>query len=387
MKKEEIIVQFTKLNFVEYKRKNAITITNINSVLIETSLNSAFVNESCKSVKDISKSQIIYRKLDLDISEIEFAFRENAKKFLTMLKLFSRNRRFIVSFDETEDPFYGKFNKAENNLYLHELVYKTKGAKYCYKYLTLAITCSSTTRYILDGIILKRGDYIEDYVYEMIKFVKEQICIEVILFDRGYGWGVIYKLQQLKVRYMVFWKKQGGWYEKYFKNMKDGEFCQLTKVYKYNRDKTNFKVTSKFILIKQLEYKDRKYDWIFATDLNKKSAELYVKRYKKRWGIETIFRVTDDIRIFTTSTNPMIRYFLFMFTCFIYNVWKFFQSSIGENFTLTNFVINLNKFMIEKGMIVPKHYDKFILTFSKYNSLCKMIRQIPLKNNFFASFL
>lgn len=374
MKKEEIIREFAKENFIEHERKNAITITNISTVLIEASLNSAFVNESCSSVKDISKSQIIYRKLDSNIYEVEFAFRKNAKKFLTILKLFSRNRKFILSFDETEDPFYGKFDKAEDNLYLHELVYETKGAKYCYKYLTLAITCSGTTRYILDGIILKRGDYIEDYVYEMVKFVKERICIEVVLFDRGYGWGVIYKLQQLKVNYMVFWKKQGGWYKKYFKNMKDGEFCQLTKVYKYNRDKTNFKVTSKFVLIKQLEYEDKKYDWIFATNLNKKSAESYVKRYKKRWGIETIFRVTDDIRIFTTSTNPKMRYFLFMFTCFVYNVWKFFQSFIGKNFTLANFVINLNKFMIEKEMIVPKHYKGFKLIFSKYNSLGKAIR-------------
>ena len=90
-------------------------------------------------------------------------------------------------------------------------------------------------------------------------------------------------------------------------------------------------------------------------------------RYKKRWGIETIFRVTDDIRIYTTSTNPLIRYFLFMFTCFVYNVWKFFQSYIGKEFTLANFCMNMDKFMIEKDMIRPKHYNKFISVFRKYN--------------------
>ena len=188
MKKEEIIVKFSKDIFDEHKRKNAVTLKNISAAIIHEALGTAFVNESCKSTEEISKSQIIYRKLDSNITGVEFAFRENAKRFLNLLKIYSRNRRFIISFDETEDPFYGKFNKAEDNLYLHDLVYKTKGAKYGYKYLTLAITCSNGIRYILDGIILKRGDYIEDYVYEMIKSVKEKIKIECVLFDRGFGW-------------------------------------------------------------------------------------------------------------------------------------------------------------------------------------------------------
>ena len=374
MEKEEIIVRFSKNIFDEYKRKNAVTVTNISAALIEAALGSAFVNESCKSTGEISKSQIIYRKLDLSLNEIEFKFRENANKFLNLLKIYSRNRKFILSFDETEDPFYGKFNKSEDNLYLHDLIYETKGAKYCYKYLTLAITCNNGIRYILDGMILKRGDYIEDYVYDMIKFVKDKILIEVVLFDRGFGWGVIYKLQELNVKYMVFWKKQGSWYKKYFDKMKDGEFCELTKSYKYPRNKTNYKINSKFVLIKQHEYKNKKYDWIYATNLNLKSARKYVMRYKKRWGIETIFRVTDDIRIYTTSTNPLIRYFLFMFTCFVYNVWKFFQSYIGKEFTLANFCMNMDKFMIEKDMIRPKHYNKFISVFCKYNSLSKYIK-------------
>ena len=371
MKREEIIVKFSKALFKEHDRKNAVTISNINSTLMEAALNSAFVNESCKSTEEISKSQIIYRKLDSNISEIEFAFRKNANKFLNLLKMYSRNRKLILSFDTTEEPFYGKLNKGENNLYLHDLTYEAKGAKYCYKYLTLAITCDNGIRYILDGIILKRGDYIEDYVYEMIKAVKEKIKIEVVLFDRGFGWAVIYKLQQLKVNYMVFWKKQGSWYKNHFNKLKDGEFCEITRKHKYNRNKTNYPFESKFVLIKQHEYKDKKYDWIFATNLNQKSAKKYVVRYKKRWGIETIFRVTDDIRIYTTSTNPLTRYFLFMFTCFVYNVWKFFQFFIGKDFTLANFSTNLHKFMIEMEIIKPKHYKEFIPIFNEYNKLNK----------------
>ena len=372
--KREILLELGKDSFKEMNRKNAVKISSINASLIDAALNSAFVNESCKSTEEISKSQIIYRKLPGNLQEIQFNFRKHAEKFLRMLKIFSRNRKFIISFDETEEPFYGEFNKGENNLYIYDLTYKTKGAKYCYKYLTLAITCSNGIRYILDGIILKRGDYIEDYVYEMIKFVKEKIKIEVVLFDRGFAWDVIYKLQQLEVNYIVFWKKQGSWYKKHFNEMKDGEFCEIIRKHKYNRNKTNYPFESKFVLIKQHKYDGKKYDWIYATNLNLKSAKKYVMRYKKRWGIETIFRVTDDIRIYTTSTNPLIRYFLFTFTCFVYNVWKFFQYFIGKEFTLANFSTNLHKFMIENKMIQPRNHKEFIWVLKNYSHIVKSAR-------------
>ena len=232
--KKEILLDLSKDSFKELDRKNAVKISNINTSLIEAALNSKFVNESCKSTEEISKSQIIYRKLPNNAQVVQFNFREHAKKFLRMLKIFSRNRRFIISFDETEEPFYGELNKSENNLYIFDLTYEQKGAKYCYKYLTVAITGNNGIRYILDARIMFRGMYVEDEVYEMAASIKNIISIEVVLFDRGFGWGVIYKLQQLKLKYIVFWKKQGTWHQKYFKGMKDGEFCEINKKYRYN---------------------------------------------------------------------------------------------------------------------------------------------------------
>lgn len=372
--KKEILLDLSRNSFIELNRKNAVRISSINASLIDAALNSAFVNESCKSTKEISKSQIIYRKIEGDMEKVQFNFRKHVEKFLRMLKIFSRNRRFIISFDETEEPFYGELNKAEDNLYIFDLTYETKGAKYCYKYLTAAITSSNGIRYILDAKIMFRGMYVEDEVYEMASMIKKQIQIEVVLFDRGFGWNVIYKLQQLNLKYIVFWKKQGTWYKKYFDEMKDGEFCEINKKYKYNRNKTKYPLESKFVLIKKHEYEGKKYDWVFATNLNLKTAKKYVQRYKKRWGIETIFRVTDDIRIYTTSTNPLIRYFLFTFTCFVYNVWKFFQYFIGKEFTLANFSTNLHKFMIENEMIQPRNHKEFIWVIANYNKIARKIR-------------
>jgi len=359
MKRKEVVNQFCSKLIVEENRKNKVTVNGISSTLIKAAIDCAFVNESCKSTGEVSKSQVIYRKLDdKTIKELGDSFREQSLKFMRMLKVFSRNKKFIISFDETEEDYYGKVDKFENNLYIHEGCENPK-AKYHYYYMTAAITGTDGERYILDAKILKRGEYKEDIVKDMTKFIKEHLSIDVVLFDRGFGWGVIKVLQELEVNYLVFWKKQGSWYKEPLNNLKDGEFCKINKKYKYNRDKTNYKISSDFVIIKNHKYKDKVYDWIFATNLKFKTAKKYVMHYKKRWGIETIFRVNDKIRIYTTSTNPIIRYFLFLFTCFVYNVWKFFQLFLGINFTLSNFCTTMTIFLFKIKLIKPIHYQEF----------------------------
>jgi len=360
MGKQQLVNQFTKSVIIEEQRKNKVGTSQITNTLITASLDLAFVNESCKSTGQVSKSQVIYRKLKgKSLREIQECFQGNTVQFLKMLKIYSRNRFFLISFDTTKEAFYGDFSKADNKLYLHpgEI---TRESEYYYEYLTSSITCNVTAKYILDGIIVPVGYYVEDYIYGITSFVKKHLPIEVVLFDRGFdSWGIIYKLKKLGVAFLIFWKKQGEWYKEHLNSLDDGDFLYIKREGIYNRDKTNHKVSSCFVLIKQLEYEGKKYDWIFATNLQKKSASSYVKRYKKRWCIETIYRVTDKIRIYTTSTNCVIRYFLFMFTCFVYNIWRFFQMFLGTDFTLANHKTNMIIFMAKKGMIHPVHYDAF----------------------------
>lgn len=362
MNKNQIINRFTKALIVEEDRKNKVTRAGITSTLITAAVDLAFVNESCKSSGKVSKSQVIYRKItDKSCDDVKTSFQEVNIKFLKMLKIRSRNRKFIVSFDTTKEAFYGELSNAEDEdkIYLHSGSI-ARESYYYYEYLTCAITSNLSSKYILDAIIAPRGYYVEDYVKKMIEFIKEYLSLDVILFDRGFdSWGLIYELKKLNVNFMIFWRKQGNWYQPHFKELEDGEFILISRIERYNREKSNYKVNCHFILIKQLEYEDKKFDWIFAINLNLKKAESYIKRYKKRWGIETIYRVTDDIRIFTTSTNTIIRCFLFVFTCLVYNVWRFFQISLGEGFTLANFKTCMIIYMAEKGSIDPKHYVEF----------------------------
>lgn len=166
MRREELIDQFTK-SLVKKVRRNEISPSQITSTLITAALSLSFVNEACKSSGQISKSQVVYRKLNgKSLWEIEKCFQEITVRFLKVLKAYSRNRFFLISLlAQSNEAFYGDVSKAEDKLYLHHGSI-AKGSDYYYKYLTVSITCNVTAKYILDGILVPCGCYVEDYVYE-----------------------------------------------------------------------------------------------------------------------------------------------------------------------------------------------------------------------------
>jgi IS4 transposase len=65
---------------------------------------------------------------------------------------------------------------------------------------------------------------------------------------------------------------------------------------------------------------------VFATNMKYSEArKLYRKiplEYKKRWGIETGFRVQNMVKAMTTSRNYTIRIVYQMLSVIIYNLWQ-----------------------------------------------------------------
>lgn len=64
---------------------------------------------------------------------------------------------------------------------------------------------------------------------------------------------------------------------------------------------------------------------VFATNYSMREARTIIANipieYKKRWGIETGYRVAKQVRPFTCSRNMSVRLVLFFFTMILYNLW------------------------------------------------------------------
>jgi putative transposase len=56
-------------------------------------------------------------------------------------------------------------------------------------------------------------------------------------------------------------------------------------------------------------------------EINPTIAHYCFKLYGRRWGIETGYRVIEDIKPKTTSKNYYLRLFYFMFSCCLHNLW------------------------------------------------------------------
>jgi len=78
------------------------------------------------------------------------------------------------------------------------------------------------------------------------------------------------------------------------------------------------------------EKKGKKEYILFATNKDLKSIEEFEKsipdEYKKRWNIETDYRVKNDFKIRTCTKSPVARTLFFIIQCTLYNILNMLKS-------------------------------------------------------------
>ena len=156
--------------------------------------------------------------------------------------------------------------------------------------------------------------------------------IRLIELDRGFYSGeVIYELELNEINYLIFAKKSS-----LFKCMLEGtkESIIVKHEIKYKKNKSSYKAATDIAMVKNVEG----YDWVFATNVFLRDARKYVELYRKRWNIETMFRVHDEARIKSKSVNPLVRLFYFMVSMFLLLIWNLHAK--GE-FSFKKFIIML----------------------------------------------
>ncbi|MFQ6056009.1 MAG: transposase [Methanosarcinales archaeon] len=255
-----------------------------------------------ETVKDsyLPDSDTLHGKIkENSIDDYRKEFRKSIKKKLEKIK-----KPVIVILDFTHDNFYGKINS--NSLWIHE--YTTiRGCTGSFEYLCVSIIYQDM-RYFVDSLpipVLRDNEKLIKEVIESLNFLK----ISMVLIDRGFTRNsrIIQVLRKNDLKYLGLYPKYGN-VKKILLSM-EGTFLR-----------TSFevgKVETDLIVIK-----DDKTDWTFVSNIKNRKIWRYIQLYKKRWNIETAFRVCDEARIKTKSVNIRIRYFYFLITLILYNSWK-----------------------------------------------------------------
>lgn len=287
-------------------------------IFINAAEHQDFTNNTCIRLGGPDSETAFSRLEAVDFEGIQQAFRGALKAYLPYFKMQQRNRKFVLAFDTTDDPYYGKVQ----GLWIHPYC-EARGSTGCFKYLTV-MAVFKEKKVILGSMLLQRGADIVELVEEYLRLAHKYLVIDTVLFDRGFdSYRLVDLLQKKKIRFLIFWRK-GKWLKEILKGMENGEMKEIRRQKDYKYERTTHKFKIRYVIIKQhkISKHAKSYDWVFVTNVYAKKAATYVKYYLKRWNIETTFRVLDCVYIKTTTKNPIIRYFLHTFCCLLYNIWK-----------------------------------------------------------------
>ena len=259
--------------------------------------------------------ETISNKADSFHRRIKLSYEDDTKEaYKEMIKRFVKYKRFgkvDLAIDITKEQFYGK----TRNFHIYHCGEDCE-SKAEFHYIVVSIV-NADKNIPLMALPVTLGCYRAELIEELLSFVKTLLRIRLVLLDRELiGAEIIHTLQRLKVDYLILARK----YEvtRYMlEAVKDIEIIEHDM--SYDKDKSKWKLKTNQVLIK-----GEKYDWCFFTSLYLKDAKYYISLYKKRWQIETNFRVEDEAKIKSKSVNYLVRYFYFMLELLLHAIWLVF---------------------------------------------------------------
>lgn len=267
------------------------------------------------------------------LGDLELVFRDFVAPLVERVRHKLPHRKYTIAIDITYQPYYG----GKPNAWVHG--YKpVKGSTGCYEFIVVSIV-SYSRRFILLALPVPAvSEHLDSYVERLLDYVQPLLPIEKVLLDRGfYGFRVIDLLQTRRLKYLVLVPKKKEYQE--ILERGDGIYGYTST---YCDGKTVKTISFKFAVVRGY----LKYDWLFATNMKLRDTHGYVHAYKKRWGIETAFRVQDEVEVRSKSKDMRVRYFLFLFEALVYDLWEYFKDGLS----FSGYALNIHMRLIMEQM-------------------------------------
>jgi hypothetical protein len=287
----------------------------VNKCLSLSRLGSKYVNRLVPSLIEAGRT-ISYletynsSQADLFHKEIRFSdknlfmktFEKVVRKIIPKLSL----QKVKVAFDTTEDLTWSKSALGSRaSAYEHELQ--------SWQFLNLSII---EPYFIpLMSVPYTMFDNIDNLVIDLVGYLQSlPLKIDLILFDRGfYHAHLIDFFNSKKLPYLLL-VPQNFAIKKYVEQTKDFQsFCHKMT---YKKESSSW-TTHTTIMVRRI---DEKTCFSYAT--NRKPSLWLSLEYKKRWNIETGFRIHDEARIKSKSKILLVRFFYHLLGMVIVLVWR-----------------------------------------------------------------
>lgn len=235
------------------------------------------------------------------------------QSFLKEVKFAISKQRISIAnlaIDVTPEPFYGKTRG------LH-IINCEPNKKFGAEFRFINCHVIDRNRQIpIMSLPVRYGNTIS-LAIDLVKIAQSLFSrIRSIRFDRGfYVADLIHFLENEGIKYQIFVPKKGGVLTDHLR--KTDKFDTMRHTLELRKNKTKYWPQTNILACKNV----CDHDWLFATNIDFKSAEECVYFYKRRWQIETNFRVEDEARIKSKSCNYMIRYFYHLCAALLRLFW------------------------------------------------------------------
>ncbi len=319
--------------------------------LVPSLLESAACNTYIETVSD--KADTLYLRIKESLTEM------TTYSYLDYIKRLShkfdwKNKEFVLAFDYTDEEFYGEVQGLDIHGWKKSSAITGK-----FKFLTCSIISDDIPQKIpLLSLPIQLGHYKSYVISHMLSLLKPFLGeVKLLLFDRGfYDKDLMYELIQLKYPFLIFVPKHHNMKEILYP-LEEGEKFTVIWDNKVNKDKSKYSFEYFLTFMKQIYSRraETSFDWIFATNTDAIALEEMIWTYRKRWRIETSFRVQDEAQIKCKSTEMKIRYFLFMFEQMLQTQWVCFYK---EEVSFKEFLIGMNKQAMELAKKPMVNYGK-----------------------------
>jgi len=281
---------------------------------------------------DIPSGDALLQQLKkLHFGNVEDQFHELfAKQFYKVFPGAKKGRKYkaIVFIDVHEQETYSKKKRTSKNINGGK---HKNGTNFFFKYMTLQVMIKR--KLITLGVrFLTKDDKQPELVDGLIRLAKEFVKIEVALLDRGFRDVTIFNnLEYLNVPILMPCVKDKK-AEKCFEELGKKNF----KAVKFWMKNLKHEFADVKLLMIRLSsgkefgfYTTLKFTWLHG-------AKYYINIYKKRWNIETGYRLQNMFLPKTTSINKVIRFFYFCYAIAMHNLWLIIRqtTNFGKMFTV-----------------------------------------------------
>jgi putative transposase len=336
---------------VTIKVNGSLTSEDIFRTVVSMAVDKNSVHSVSKQYQYVAcETSLRYHLKKLNMEEL---IKSNEKILLQeLIKTLKNDKSYEFAIDLTDDPYYGKTDSSNEKYVIHGQAKKSTNS--FYSYASLYIT-NKNERFTVSVLPVEKSKKMVEYLSYFLDLIKRlNFKIKVLCLDRGfYSIDVFEFLQKNNVPHVVPVIKRGKKMEQILKGNKARSEQYVMKNLK-KKILLNIVIDVKYL--KGKRGKKGRENLGFVVYGVKWSPRKVSTVYRRRFAIESSYRMRNIVKPKTSTKNANIRYFYTLISFLLKNVWLYLQK---KHFTIVKRgpqVVDEDKFRFDMFIILIEEW-------------------------------